>query len=130
MPLLHWCIGVMWSVEGAFLPVPLVWILCGVAGLVVGPDLRPWGQNADLAGLGIRDVVLRPDCRGAIQNSCTESGPSYSLMAWAPVTLGTILMGLSFPNVKWVASAALFMPRRDSLSKKSPYIKESELVSG
>jgi hypothetical protein len=39
-------------------------------------------------------------------------------MSWAPVTLGTITKGRSFPYVNWVALAALFLPRRDSLSKE------------
>ncbi len=52
------------SAEIASLPVLLVWILGGVAGLVVGLSLRPWWANADLSGHGMPDLILRHDCRG------------------------------------------------------------------
>ncbi len=59
---------------GAALPVPLAWVLGGVAGLVVGPGLWPWWQNADLAWPGIRDLVLRHDGRGGYPEILRSAG--------------------------------------------------------
>jgi hypothetical protein len=97
VPLPHWCSCIIGTVESVSLPVPLVWTLGGVAGLVVRSGFRPWWQNADLAGLGPRDIVLCHDGRRGYPEFLCSARSSYGLMAWVLVTLGTITKGGSFP---------------------------------
>ncbi len=120
MPLPQWRSGVMGSVGSASLPVPFAWILGGVAGLVVGSGLLPWWQNAELAWPGIRDLVLRHDGRGGYPEFLHSAGNIIWPDGLGSSDPGNNQKGRSFPYVNWVDSAALFLPRRDSLSKKSP----------